>query len=423
MDHYTPSLPRPTEAYAWHRKNTDCHEAVLRHFSSSLSLQESKVTQLMHNFDIHIDDDSGCDRVGNAELDASCFSSSLSNMTSSPSPKFLLSHQQANKHSEQPSAIASRPGRLSPATIEMVLASNTSTVSELSSAADTSYDSGLYQWLGVRMDAYAPESSPGVPNYCNKHFDVNVNNTSIDRSMMSLYSAYSQPSPASQTVYPLSPPPTACPPFLDILCDEQTSASPQRSSGPPLPPKISASMESTQVDDNSSDIAVLHDLAKPMLSNNVSLRHCLPSASVMRHFQQAIDELKGLYNPNDTGNNTPSTMRPQIITTPAYRSFLGSRVVSPSRISYPLSCNQTEYVHRALKHNVQPVLPMDDYTARHSKATRELYTEMAVMLFAQVANEESLATNLRNLLNRLEALTGRKRKVALVIGMLGRGRC
>ena len=62
---------------------------------------------------------------------------------------------------------------------------------------------------------------------------------------------------------------------------------------------------------------------------------------------------------------------------------------------------------------------MDNHMTWHTRTTQELYTEMAVMLFSQVSSEESHVTSLRNLVNKLEALAIRKRKVALVIGMWG----
>jgi hypothetical protein len=59
---------------------------------------------------------------------------------------------------------------------------------------------------------------------------------------------------------------------------------------------------------------------------------------------------------------------------------------------------------------------------RESRATRELYTEMAVMLFGQAAEAEAQVKDLRFLADRFNNLARMKRGVALIVGVRGRER-
>lgn len=421
MDYYTPCASRPTEAHARRRKNGDgqkhsSHEAVLDHFSSFLSHQEARMSQLMHNFDISLESDAGGDRIGMSEPDASVVSSCFSNMTQSSRASMPPPLRSENKQRSAP-----RPGRLSPSTMQMILSSNLSTVSGISSAADTSYDSDLYQWLGVRRDVCGLESSPSVPIFCNESFDMKDINTKISMSMTSPR-AYSQPCPESQIVFPLSPPATACPPFSDTLRDEQTGGLIPRLLDPSSPHQLLPESTESSPEDELRDFAGLDSFVMPTLSNNLSLQHYMPSASVLGHFQRVIDELRGLYVPNDVGNNAPTMKRMHATMFPCV-SLPTSQAMSPSRqLSHLTSRNPSVSVTQLEGRHLQPAPPKDGYTPRHPITTRELYTEMAVMLFTQVTNDEAQITNLRNLVNRLDILVGRKRKVALVIGSWGRER-
>ena len=426
MDYYTPCASRPTEAHARRRKNGDgqrhsSHEAVLHHFSSFLSHQEARMSQLMHNFDISLESDGCGDRIGVSEPDASVVSSNMTQSSRASMPPPLRSE---NKQCSAP-----RPGRLSPSTMQMILSSNLSTVSGISSAADTSYDSDLYQWLGVRRDVCGPESSPSVPIFCDESFDMKDINNKISMSMTSPR-AYSQPCPESQIVFPLSPPATACPPFSDTLRDEQTGRSIPRLLDPSSPHQLLPESTESFPEDELRDFAGLDSFAMPTLSNNLSLQHYMPSASVLRHFQRVIDELRGLYVPNDVGNNAPTMKRTHATMFPCV-SLATSQAMSPSRISSHLtsrnpshltSRNPSVSVTRLEGRPLQPAPLKDGYTPRLPITTRELYTEMAVMLFTQVTNDEAQITNLHNLVNRLDILVRRKRKVALVIGSWGRER-
>ena len=408
MDRYTPCISRPTEEHA-RRRNIDhrrasYHETVLRHFSRFLEQQESSITQLMRNFDIDVGGDASCDREGITGLDESSFSSPFSNMAPSSFPMLSPAPQSDKPRSTKPSAPFSRPGRLSPSTIKMVLSSNTSTVSGISSAADTSYDSGLYQWLGVQTDA-APKTTPGIPPMLSEPFDDSAN---LDMSMMSSGSAYSRLSPESRIVLPLSPPATALPPFSDTLRGEPTACSLPRAHG-------SSSQHLASLEPNQ-----MYQLRNFTTSNNLPFQHYMPSALILRHFQQVIDELRGLYVPNDMGNNAPNPDRARAFLS-SRQALPGSYIISPCRVSCRRSShNSSDSVTQPQRSAVRPTPPIVNNIYRDSRTTREMYTEMAVILFSQVSNEEAQVTNLQVLVNRLEALANRKRKVALVIGTWGR---
>ncbi|KAF8520087.1 hypothetical protein JB92DRAFT_1930034 [Gautieria morchelliformis] len=414
MDRYTPCTSRLTEAYYKQRKHAECrgancHEVILQHFSSFLSRQESRLSRLMRNFDVDFyDDDSNCNWLGIMDSVTSSLSNPFGNMTP-PSSALMSPVPQSQSNKTRPnhfSAPSARPGRLSPATMQMVLSSSTSTVSGISSASDTSYDSGLYQWLGLRMDSCGPKSSSENEIPFNEPIEVDSSN--MDISVTSSHNAYSRPSPKSHIALPLSPPATACLPFSNNLSEIQPSVKPTHIPDPSSPSQHLTSIESNQGYD-------LGDLIAPILSNNLSLKQCMPSAAVLRHFQQVIDELRRLYAPNDMANNTPNTTRARRIIS-IRRSQPGS--YTPCRVSRRLSSRNPVGSVTQIP-SADP--PMDNHmSSRDSRTTRELYTEMAVMLFTEVANEEAQITNLRNLVNRLEVSASRKRKVALVIGAWGR---
>jgi hypothetical protein len=410
MDRYTPCTSRLTEAYYKKRRHAECreancHEVVLLNYSTFLSRQESRLNRLVRNFDVDFyDDDSNCHWLGVVDSVTSSCSNPFGNMTP-PSSALMSPVPQSRTRPNQVSAPSSRPGRLSPKTMQMVLSSSTSTVSEISSAPDTSYNSGLYQWLGIGMDPCGPNFSPENEISFNKSIEVDSSN--MDVSTTSSHSAYSRPSHKSQIAFPLSPPGTACLPFSKNLNEIPSGGRSLHVLDPSSPGHQPTSIESNQGHD-------LGDFIAPILSNKLSPRRCKPSAAVLRQFQQVTDELHRLYVPNDMGNNTPNTTQAQRIVS-IRRPQPGSH--TPCRVSRRLSSRNAVGSITQIP-GAGP--PMDNHTSRDSRTTRELYTEMAVMLFTEVANEEAQITNLRNLVDRLEVSASRKRKVALVIGAWGR---
>ena len=111
--------------------------------------------------------------------------------------------------------------------------------------------------------------------------------------MMSSHSIYSQPSPEPRIALPLSPPATALLPSSETLRGELVKYSLLR-----ILRFLPRHLASNQLSD-------LRDFITPIVPNNLSLQHYMPSGLVLRHFHQVIDELKGLYVPNDTENKLP----------------------------------------------------------------------------------------------------------------------
>ena len=111
--------------------------------------------------------------------------------------------------------------------------------------------------------------------------------------MMSSHSIYSQPSPEPRIALPLSPPATALLPSSETLRGELVKYSLLH-----ILRFLPCHLASNQLSD-------LRDFITPIVPNNLSLQHYMPSGLVLRHFHQVIDELKGLYVPNDTENKLP----------------------------------------------------------------------------------------------------------------------
>lgn len=418
-DRYTHCAPKNMEQRRRNSVNGSIHTSrmdILRQLSISISIQENRISNLMHSFDIHEEHGNSCKIFdGRTAIEQNKLLSPLStsrpSQPSSPnSPRRVHGDDLNKRRPTSHPPLDPRPGRLSPRTIQMILSPNTSTLSEVSSGADTSYDSGLYHWLGLKNSASDSEILPDSRFVSTEQFDPDVSNWSSQ-------SAYSQPSPFSsasnRNLLPLSPPATVRPSFSESLSRGDREA----------PSDFIPNLDSDwRFSGDNPDQAFLHDFIIPMLLKNISLQHHMPSTTVLRHFQRVVDELRELYVPNDKGNNVPkhgwkekSThfIRKTITST---HPFPGSHH-PPASVSFLRDRSHTaELPLHSRAYSPPKVLDEE------SRATRELYTEMAVMLFKQAAEDEAQVTDLRCLTDQFEILARKKREIALVVGMRGKER-
>ncbi|KAF8592489.1 hypothetical protein K439DRAFT_1610284 [Ramaria rubella] len=298
-----------------------------------------------------------------------------------------------------------RLGRLSPATIQMILSPNTSVVSGISSAADTSYDSGLYQWLGV-------ETTQDVHSKALASSSFEMDN-SDSRDASSQLSSSKSPIQYNLNIPPLSPPPTVRPPFTDTLMKERML------SCPPGPGTISSTVSNHGYEQD-SDFSVFHSYSTYMLSNNISLQHYMPSCSVLRHFQEVVDELRGLYLPNDLRNNVPRwDIKPPTLT--KERTMISTHPLPVLDRCFSSHCPSLREPSVSVT-GTPTHEPSQSSDRRASRVVRELYTEMAVLLFGQAAQEEEQLKDLQNIVSRLETVANRTRQIALIIGTRGIGK-